>query len=121
VSNCFLRQRKHLAPDFQVFLIAALEFDEFLPRRLQNFLVGFARGVDKLVKPLHFGNRIGLERGGVQMFFPADEQFAELCAPIADVVVGDDAVAEQAQRAREAVSEDRGANVAHVHRLGHVR
>jgi hypothetical protein len=36
------------------------------------------------------------------MLFPADEQFAELRAPVADVVVGDDAVAEQPQRAREA-------------------
>ena len=53
--------------------------------------------------------------------FPAEQQHPELRAPVADVVVGDDAVAEQAQRARQAVSEDRGADVAHVHRLGHVR
>ena len=116
-----MRQRNHLAPDFQVFLITALEFDEFLPRRLQKFLVGFARGVDELVKPLHFGNRIGLERGGVQMFLPADEQFTELRAPVAEVVVGDDAVAEQSQRALERVADAGRTDVADVHRLGYVR
>ena len=62
-----------------------------------------------------------LSASRLQMMFPAEEQHSELRAPVADVVVGDDAVAEQAQRAREAVSEDRGADVAHVHRLGHIR
>jgi len=64
-----LRQHNHLAPDAEVFRVAALEFDEFQPRRLKNLLVGFARGVDKLVKPLHFGNRIGLERAESRCFF----------------------------------------------------
>src|SRR5664280_849274 len=104
-----------------VYKRQALELHQLLSRFLQNFFIGFARGIHELVEPFHFGNRIGLESGGVQMFFPADEQFAELRAPIADVIVGDDAVAEQAQRAREAIAEDGRTNVADVHRLGDVR
>ena len=46
------------------------------------------------------------------MLFPAEQQLSELRAPVADVVVGDDAVAEQPQRAREAIAEDGGADVA---------
>ena len=42
-------------------------------------------------------------------------------APITNVVVGNDAVAEQPQRALERVADAGGTDVADVHRLGDVR
>ena len=81
---------------------------------------GVALRVDRLVDAFQFGDGIAFQRGPVEQGFPAEQQHAELRAPVADVVVGDDAVAEQAQHAREAVAENRGADVADVHRLGDV-
>ena len=115
------RQRNHFTPDFQVFRVAALEFDEFLAGGLPDGFHGFARGDDHFIKPLHFADGIGFERVRFQVVFPAEQQHPELRAPVADVVVGDDAVAEQPQRARQAIAENRRADMPDVHRLGHVR
>ena len=52
---------------------------------------------------------------------PAVEDHAELRAPVADVVVADDRVAEEPQHAAQGVADHRRADVADVHRLGHVR
>ena len=52
---------------------------------------------------------------------PAVDDLAELGAPVADVVVGDDVVAEMAGDPRQGVTENGAADVADVHRLGHVR
>ena len=49
------------------------------------------------------------------------DQHAELGAPVADVVLGDHGVPLGAQHPGETVADDRGAQVADVHRLGHVR
>ena len=48
------------------------------------------------------------------------EDHAELGAPVADVVVADRPVAEEPERAAQGVADHRGADVADVHRLGHV-
>ena len=48
------------------------------------------------------------------------DQHPELRAPVADVVLGDDGVAEGAEHAVEAVSDDGGPEVPHVHLLGDV-
>ena len=58
---------------------------------------------------------------GFSIPFPTEQQHPKLRAPVADVVVGDDAVAEQPQCAREAIAKNGRADVADVHRLGHVR
>ena len=57
----------------------------------------------------------------VENLFPVQAAFPELRAPVADVVVADDAMAEQAQRALERIADAGGADVADVHRLGDVR
>ena len=77
-------------------------------------------GVDLAVDADQFGDRIGVERGGVEQGFPAVEDHPELGAPVADVVVGDDREAEEAGDAAERVADDGRADVADVHRLGHV-
>ena len=115
-----LRQRDHLAPETEVLSVAALQFDQFLAGALQNPRIGFALGVDPFVKPLHFRDGIGAQFLRVQTRLPADNQFAKLRAPIADVVIGDHPMAQQAQQPRQCVAQNRGADVADVHGLGDV-
>ena len=82
--------------------------------------LALALGADLLVEALHLGDGVGLQRGAVQVTLPADQQHAELRAPIAEVIVGDDLVAQQPQRARQTIAQDGRADVADVHGLGHV-
>ncbi len=113
-------ERDHIAPNLQVLLVAALELDEFLARFVEHGRILFAGGVDQFIEALHFADGVLFERGFVEVLFPADEQFAELRAPIADVVVGHDAMAEQTQDAREGIAKNGRANVTDVHRLGDI-
>ena len=124
--NCVelrLRQRDHLVPDVQIFGVAGSGVSP-IPGVAASSARGIcvAFGVDDFVEPLHFADGVAFERGAdSDSCFQPTSSIAELRAPVADVIVGDDAVAEQPQRARERVAEDRGANVADVHRLGDVR
>ena len=72
------------------------------------------------VQPGQFAHRVGLERRLVAEVLVAVEQDAELRAPVAEVVVGDDRVAQEAQQPRQGVADDRAAQMADVHRLGDV-
>ncbi len=51
----------------------------------------------------------------------AINQHPELRAPVAEVIVGDHRVAEEAQQPRDGVADDRAAQMADVQRLGDVR
>ena len=57
----------------------------------------------------------------VERGFPAMEDHAELGAPIADVVVGDDFEAEKTRDAAKRIADDRRADVANVHGFSDVR
>ena len=76
---------------------------------------------DQPIQPGEFLDRILPIGFGVEKMFVAVEDHAELRAPVADVVVADDLVAEESQRAAKRVADHRRADVADVHRLGHVR
>ena len=58
---------------------------------------------------------------GVQEMLVAVEDHAELRAPVADVIVADRGVAEETEHAAQGVADHGRADVADVHRLGHVR
>ncbi len=49
------------------------------------------------------------------------DQHPERCAPVTDVVLADHPVADELEQAHQAVADDRAAQVADVHLLGHVR
>jgi hypothetical protein len=110
----------HFLPEGEVFGIAVLEFDEFLAGFGFDFVAGFEFGVDLFVEAAHFFERGAIEGFAVEVFFPANEELAELGAPVADVVVGDDAVAEVAEGTGDDVADAGGADVADVHGLGDV-
>ena len=125
VSNCAC-ERAIISRQIARFSASpALQLHQLRARAVQGGLAearlfGIALGADGLVEALHLGQRIALEARPVQQRLPADEQHAELRAPVAEVIVRDDPVAQQPQNARQRVAQDRRADVADVHRLGHV-
>ncbi len=52
--------------------------------------------------------------------FIAVDDHPKLCAPITQVIVADDLMAQEFKRAVQTVADDRATNVADVHGLGHV-
>src|ERR1035437_930237 len=74
-----------------------------------------------LVETFHLGERISLQTGRIEQGLPADQQHAELRAPVAQVVVRNDTVAQQPERARQGVAQYGRADMTDVHRLGHIR
>ena len=109
------RQRDHLTPDTEVLLVASLESDQFLPSGLKRGGVGFALGADLLVQTFHLGDGVSPQRGAIQLTFPGDQQHPELGAPVAQVVVGDNPVAQQVERAGQTIPQYGGADVADMH------
>ena len=102
-----LRKPDHLAPDAEVLLVAGLQLHEFRARRVERGGIGFAALVLDFVDALQLGDRIEVERGAVEQRLPREAEHSELRAPVADVVVRDDGVAEETPDARERVAEDR--------------
>jgi hypothetical protein len=76
--------------------------------------------VHQFVKPLHLADGVALQRRFIKMLFPADDELAELRAPVADVVIGDDVVPRKAQQTRHSIADDGRTNVADVHRLSDI-
>ena len=75
---------------------------------------------DQTIQPGEFEDGIFLVRFLVEKVFVPVQDHAELRAPIADVIVAYHVMAQESQRAAERVADDRRADVAHVHGLGHV-
>ena len=90
----------------------------------QRFRLSLAGRIDGFVNAIQL-------RDGVRMLGgtpphgllnpPANDVHPELRAPIPDMVIGDDVVAEQTLHPRQAIAEQGRTNVADVHRFGDVR
>ncbi len=110
----------HLPPEGEVLGVAGLEFDEFLAGGFEGGGLGFGFLVDEFVETFHFRDGVASQGVGVEGAFPADQEFAELGAPVTEVVIGDDAVAEEPVGAGEGVAEHGGPDMADVHGFGDV-
>ena len=115
------REFHRLTPDPEVLRIARLQLHQLLAGGAFDFLVGFLESRDLTVEADEFGDRIRLQRGAVQQMLPAVNDFPELRAPIADVVVGDDGMPEEPRDAHEAIAENRAPDVTDMHRLRDIR
>ena len=75
-----------------------------------------------LVEGIQVGNRVTGGLLGAQQFLVDRvlDQHSKRRPPVADVVLRDHLVAAEAQQPHQAVADDRRAQVAHVHLLGHV-
>ena len=113
-------QIHELLPDGAVLRIALLEFDQFLARGLVHGGIGLLERVDLAVKAGHFRNGIARQGVAIKEMFPPVEDLAELRAPVAEMVVGDDLVSGEPRDAGQRVAEDGAADVADMHRLGDV-
>jgi hypothetical protein len=98
-----------------------LEFYQFLAGGALDVLVGFLEAGDFAVEADEFGDGILFQSLAVEEVLPAVNDFSELRAPVTDVVVGCNFVAEETGDAHEAVAEDRAADMADMHRLGDIR
>ena len=110
-----------LLPDREVFRIPGLELDELLAGLALDVVIGFLDAIDLAVEADKLGDGIAVERRLIEEMFPSVDDLSKLGPPVADVVIGDHLMAEKAGDAGQGVAEDRAADVADVHRLGHVR
>ncbi len=99
-------------------LVAGLQGDDLGPGPVGERLVGGQVGVRAQVQLLELGE---VQPGQVEVLLDhLLDEHAELAAPVADVVLGDDGVARRGEHPVEAVADDRGAQVPDVHELGDV-
>ncbi|EEF61635.1 hypothetical protein Cflav_PD4675 [Pedosphaera parvula Ellin514] len=110
----------HLLPDAEVFLVAVLQFDQFLASLFQNSRIFLAGRINCLVKSFHLTNGIGEQVFCIELRLPPHQQLTELCAPVANMIVRDDLVTEEPECAGQGIAEDGGTDVADMHRLGDV-
>ena len=125
--------RHELLPQRDVLRVAGVQLRRLLAARRHDRVVGRVLVVLVVGRVLDRacgrGRRAGPARGpgrrskaaSSRKLLVAVDEHAELRAPVAEVVVGDDRVAEEPQEAGERVADDRAAEVADVQRLRHVR
>ena len=101
-------------------VVTGLQAHQFLAGHLQAGWFGIALGVDRLVETLHFGDRITLQGRPIEQLLPAHQQFAELRAPIPDMVVADHPVTQQSPHPLQCITNARGPDMPHVHGLGDI-
>jgi hypothetical protein len=114
-----LRQFDDLAPEIERVLVAGLQQHDALSRAIRESSVAVefrTRGAIELAELAHVGLRAALT--DVEQML---DEHTERRAPIADVVLADDLVAQELEHSCERVADDRGTQVAHVHFLGDVR
>ena len=115
-----------LLPDGAVLGIARLELHQFgfagiaRGRAAAAFLLRFALRVHLLIKTQQLADRVCRQRRLVAEVLPAIEHHAELRAPVADVIIRDDAMPKEPRHARQTVADDGAADVADVHLLRHI-
>ena len=109
-----------LFPDRKVFSVAGLEFHQFRFAYLKDGRIRVGGGIDIPIDTEKLGDRIVGERLMTEDRFPSMENHAELGAPVADMVIGDDMISEKAGDAGEGISDDSRAYVADVHRFGNI-
>ena len=115
-----------VTPDGGVFGVAGLEFYEFGAGGVEHGRVGVGGGVTDFVKAFEFFERSGGEGGveggaiGGEGLFVSPDDFAEGGAPVADVVVADDAGSAEGCDPGHGLADDGGAQVADVHLFGGV-
>ena len=100
--------------------VPVLQEHDPLPRPLAEVVVIGELGRRLLVERIQIADAEPLGATGADVDEVLDEH-AERTAPVADVVLADDVVAEESEHADQRIADDGGAEVADVHLLGHIR
>ena len=119
-GELILGEAEHFLPEGEIFGVPGLEMDEFGAGGGEGGGVFLATSGDEFVEAFHFAEGIDGELVWLEFGFPADEEHPELGSPVSDVVIADDAVADERGDAGEGVAEDGGADVTDVHRFGDI-
>ena len=121
----FLKRRERdvvdVLPDAEILGVAVLEFHQFLLSLGEDGGIGGGGVVADFVEALELFKGLSRESGGVELALVGPDEFAELGAPVADVIVADDARATESEEAADRFADDSGAEVADVHLLRGVR
>ena len=107
-------------PDVDVFLVACLQFYQLLATGFPDLGIAGRQRVGFFVNADDLCQRILLKRALIQQVFPPVNHHAKLSPPVADVIVADHFVAEKRRDTRQCISQNGAADVADVHRLGHI-
>jgi hypothetical protein len=91
-------------PDVDVFLVAGLQFYQFLATGFPYLRITGSECVRFLVNADDLCEWILLEGALIQQIFPAVNHHAELSPPVADVIVADHFVPEKRCDTRECIS-----------------
>ena len=92
-------------PDGEVFGIAGLEFHEFLAGFFEHGGIGVGGVVADFVEAFELFEWLALEGGGIELAFVGPDEFAELSAPVADVIIADDACAGECEEAADGLAD----------------
>ena len=92
-----------------------------LPRPVLELLRRIEHRPRLLVEAVEVAEREVLGRTLLAQVDQVLDQHPERCAPVADVVLADDVVAEEVEHAHQGIADQRGAQVPDVHLLGDVR
>ena len=114
------RKRDAFVPNICVFLVAGLQFYQFLAAGFTHFRVLARSFVCFLVNPDNLGQRIALQRLSIQEIFPTPNDHPELCSPVADVIIANHFVPKKFSDARQRIAEHRAADVTDMHRFRHI-
>ena len=109
-----------MLPNGEVFRITGLEFYQFFAGGTFYILIGFLDAIDFAIKPYKFGYGIGSKGVAIEKMLPAINDFAKLGSPVADMIVGNNLVAEKSGDTHEAVAENSAPYVPDVHRFGYI-
>ena len=106
-----------LLPDSAVPGVAGLELDEFLLGLGEHGRVGLGGMVAELVETLELLEGFGDKRGRVEVALVGPDEFAELRAPVANVVVANHLRTAEGEEPADGLANDSRTQVADVHLL----
>ena len=114
------RDLHEFVPQRGIGLVSLLQFGQLFARPICQGRIRCGLGLDLFVDALHFGQGVLLIRRPVKKRTIADNQHAELGAPVAQMIVRLHRVAAKTQHPAERVAQDGGTNMTDVHGFGHV-
>src|SRR4029077_7377066 len=105
----------------KIFRIAGLQLNQLLTAGLAHIGISSASFVGFLVDSNEFTNRVTFQGIPIEKILPTVNHHPELSSPIAEMVITDDIVPKVRCDSCQGVSQDRTADVAHVHWLRDIR
>src|SRR5205085_10461944 len=95
------RKRNALVPNRRVLFVAGLKLYQLLAARFAHREVRRRSCVRLFVNPNDLGQRLARERVTIKQIFPTPDHHSELRAPIADMIIANNVMAEKARDPRQ--------------------